>query len=298
MLLIGNECTPCPGTPGSDCTTCDNTPDPSFDPPCNEANQPGICSGNQASKWGAVAVVDKLQIPTFLPPGKYVLGWRLDCEATAQVWSNCADITIAWNKFWNFPRKQYLQKKLNLSTLLLNLFYILVLKSRIIWGFCGWGRVHFGNGVLHARILGISALKLPQRLSLSAIFQFSLVEAVLVLHFKLGIPSWAWSSWGLAVSPKKANHWRNFRVVLGHTWNFKKLLFWISKSIFFYPSKCWLERHKASNLCCWSMEEIPLELWAIALFHRAARARPWPGWPRLFRQSPLDSLGSFPRGPF
>jgi hypothetical protein len=26
--------------------------------------------------------------------GKYVLGWRYDCEATAQVWSNCADITL------------------------------------------------------------------------------------------------------------------------------------------------------------------------------------------------------------
>ena len=24
----------------------------------------------------------------------YVLGWRWDCEATAQVWSNCADVTL------------------------------------------------------------------------------------------------------------------------------------------------------------------------------------------------------------
>ena len=90
-----NECTPCPGTPGSDCTTCDNTPDPSFEPPCPEGDKPGICSGNQASPWGAVAVVDYLQVPKALKPGKYVLGWRLDCEATAQVWSNCADIVLA-----------------------------------------------------------------------------------------------------------------------------------------------------------------------------------------------------------
>ena len=59
-----------------------------------EGNKPGICSGNQASKWGAVAVVDNLQIPTNLKPGKYILGWRLDCESTAQVWSNCADIVL------------------------------------------------------------------------------------------------------------------------------------------------------------------------------------------------------------
>jgi len=90
----GSGCTPCPGTPGSDCTSCDDTPDPSFEPPCHEGAQSGICSGNQPSKWGPVAVVDTLIVPDNLPDGKYVLGWRLDCEATAQVWSNCADITI------------------------------------------------------------------------------------------------------------------------------------------------------------------------------------------------------------
>jgi len=90
----GAGCTPCPGTPGSDCTTCDNTPEPSFAPPCQEGSQPGICSGNQPSPWGAVAVVDTVKIPQHLPSGKYVLGWRMDCEATAQVWSNCADIQI------------------------------------------------------------------------------------------------------------------------------------------------------------------------------------------------------------
>ncbi len=89
-----NECTPCPGTPGSDCTSCDNTPDPSFSPPCFEGDYPGICSGNQPSKWGSVAVGDTVMIPQDMKPGKYVLGWRLDCEATAQVWSNCADIEI------------------------------------------------------------------------------------------------------------------------------------------------------------------------------------------------------------
>ena len=37
----GNECVPCPGTPGSDCTSCDNTPQPSFEPPCHEGR---VCS--------------------------------------------------------------------------------------------------------------------------------------------------------------------------------------------------------------------------------------------------------------
>jgi hypothetical protein len=34
------------------------------------------------------------QIPSDIAPGKYILSFRYDCEATAQVWSNCADVTI------------------------------------------------------------------------------------------------------------------------------------------------------------------------------------------------------------
>lgn len=88
-------CKPCPlPVKGRDCTTCDNTPEPCFPPPCNEGSQTSICSGNQPTKYGSVSVVDEVKIPSDLAPGKYVLGWRLDCEATAQVWSNCADITL------------------------------------------------------------------------------------------------------------------------------------------------------------------------------------------------------------
>jgi len=87
-------CKPCDGL--EDCTTCDNTPDPCFPPPCDEGDQPGLCSGNQPTKHGtAVSVVDMIKVPSYLPEGKYVLGWRYDCEATAQVWSNCADITLS-----------------------------------------------------------------------------------------------------------------------------------------------------------------------------------------------------------
>ena len=93
------NCKPCPGTAGSDCTTCDNTPDPSFPPHCEEGSTPGLCSGNQGVGMygvpaGPVSVVDTIRIPAGLAAGAWVLGWRLDCEATAQVWSNCADVTI------------------------------------------------------------------------------------------------------------------------------------------------------------------------------------------------------------
>jgi len=40
-------------------------------------------------------VLDVLKVPKDLPPGEYVLGWRYDCEGTAQVWSNCADVYVA-----------------------------------------------------------------------------------------------------------------------------------------------------------------------------------------------------------
>ena len=41
------------------------------------------------------AVKDVVKLPKTLKPGKYILGFRYDCEATAQVWSNCADIVVA-----------------------------------------------------------------------------------------------------------------------------------------------------------------------------------------------------------
>ena len=38
-------------------------------------------------------MLDVVRVPK-LPAGKYVVGFRYDCDSTAQVWSNCADITI------------------------------------------------------------------------------------------------------------------------------------------------------------------------------------------------------------
>merc|ERR1711918_296457 len=66
-------CLPCPGTPGSDCSRCDNKgAGPTFPPP---SNHPGT--------MGA-AILDVVKVPSNLKPGKYVLGFRYDCEASAQ----------------------------------------------------------------------------------------------------------------------------------------------------------------------------------------------------------------------
>ena len=68
-----------------------------FSPPCDEtvsrhANDTGRCSGRFPY---AVSIADTLVVPASVTPGEYVLQLRYDCEATAQVWSQCSDITIA-----------------------------------------------------------------------------------------------------------------------------------------------------------------------------------------------------------
>ena len=50
----------------------------------------GYCSGD----WTLGMVADRVVVPSSLRPGKYVLGWRMDCEETAQVWQNCADVEV------------------------------------------------------------------------------------------------------------------------------------------------------------------------------------------------------------
>eukprot|EP01045_Picozoa_sp_COSAG04_P027386 COSAG04_NODE_3997_length_2370_cov_89.698258_3_plen_148_part_00 len=55
-------------------------------------NDTGDCSGR--FPWD-VSIIDALVVPEHLRPGEWVLGFRWDCEATAQIWSSCADIEIA-----------------------------------------------------------------------------------------------------------------------------------------------------------------------------------------------------------
>ena len=37
---------------------------------------------------------NQLRVPASIAPGEWVLGFRWDCESSAQVWQSCADITI------------------------------------------------------------------------------------------------------------------------------------------------------------------------------------------------------------
>jgi len=88
---VDGTCKPCPQSLGSDCSRCDNNGTPAFTPYCPEE-----CAGvGEGDKAGYTAALDTVKIPSTLKPGKYVLGWRYDCEATAQVWQNCADVTLA-----------------------------------------------------------------------------------------------------------------------------------------------------------------------------------------------------------
>lgn len=67
-----------------------------FDPPCHEwvdhtKSDTGRCSGRDPYR---TLIVDKLAVPSHLKAGDYVLQIRWDCEKSAQVWTNCADVSI------------------------------------------------------------------------------------------------------------------------------------------------------------------------------------------------------------
>jgi len=72
----------------------------SFPPRCNEIPNCGSTEVNSKCKcsgmWGPydLLIVDILQIPATLSPGKYVLGWRWDCEESTQIWSSCSDVIV------------------------------------------------------------------------------------------------------------------------------------------------------------------------------------------------------------
>lgn len=69
--------------------------------PCNQTLENGLlgrCDSNGMSQcsddWTIGVISDHVLIPSHLAAGEYVLGWRWDCEETAQIWQNCADVII------------------------------------------------------------------------------------------------------------------------------------------------------------------------------------------------------------
>jgi len=69
---------------------------PEFPPPCDERVDRKLtdtpsCSGRDPFN---TLIADQLHVPAELKPGKYVLGIRWDCEKSAQIWTNCADLEV------------------------------------------------------------------------------------------------------------------------------------------------------------------------------------------------------------
>lgn len=94
--IPGCRCITGPYTNGaSGCIKCLG---PQFEPPV-----PGVYGFNPDGGNGKGNVyyvlpehniVDKVQVPADLAPGKYVISFRYDCEQTTQVWNQCGDIEI------------------------------------------------------------------------------------------------------------------------------------------------------------------------------------------------------------
>jgi len=61
-----------------------------FEPGFDEFHQGYLRPSNTGKN--KFSIMDELNVPN--QPGKYVLGWRWDCESADQVWTSCADIEI------------------------------------------------------------------------------------------------------------------------------------------------------------------------------------------------------------
>ena len=96
----------CAGSASSrDAGACpDATQFPVASPPTGEASDgeerasasrstPPRYSGYGKNIW-EWSILDAVEVPEDLEPGAYVLSWRWDCEQSAQVWQNCADVEI------------------------------------------------------------------------------------------------------------------------------------------------------------------------------------------------------------
>jgi len=66
-----------------------------FAVPCDESKGI-ICHGMTDGSTAVpdLEIVDMIQIPSDLPAGQYVVGWRWDCEESNQIWQSCSDVSI------------------------------------------------------------------------------------------------------------------------------------------------------------------------------------------------------------
>lgn len=85
--LCWNECGGLEPHTGTTTGVCDPGAE-AFPPPV-----PGL-SGIFGLAVTSVELVDRVEVPADLLPGRYLLSWRLDCEESFQVWENCADIQV------------------------------------------------------------------------------------------------------------------------------------------------------------------------------------------------------------
>lgn len=77
------------------CTTAGHPFPPPCHDPCPTGGCPGLSQGLCSGEWLTnITMYDQLRVPEHLEPGDYVLGFRWDCESSAQVWQACADITL------------------------------------------------------------------------------------------------------------------------------------------------------------------------------------------------------------
>lgn len=66
-----------------------------FPPYCTETDGYKCSGGTDGENTDpTLEIVDHVLIPESLEPGKYVLGWRWDCEESNQIWQSCSDVTV------------------------------------------------------------------------------------------------------------------------------------------------------------------------------------------------------------
>lgn len=74
-----------------------------FTPRCKDPIPISKCQGmtDGQSAVANLEIVDRVQIPSDLPSGEYVLGWRWDCEESNQIWQSCSDVTVVNNNHFH-----------------------------------------------------------------------------------------------------------------------------------------------------------------------------------------------------